>query len=503
MQIICISRYSYGYGKELAEELASALGYEHVSREELTDQAATQGIPVGKLETAILKQQLIKEDLSFEIERFKALITSEICDRAKRGGIVYHGRVGHEVLHGIPNVLRIRAIANEEERINRVIKSLNLTRELAINYIRQVDEDRCRYAHFFYNINCNDPSHFDIVINSTHLSIENSINSLVQLAKSPSFQFTAKSEQKVEDLLLQARCRLAIGDDEKTKAAKIKINTNKGKVSVTYLPPFEKQAEYIPQVLEKIQDLKSLVCTMAATTILYIQEQFNPEAETFNHLIEIAGKWNSAVELVRLDHQTKEEANIPGNKFSSTGIKSSNKDGGILDDIPESEEEEKDSYGILKTINKLIHFGRAGASHTIYGGIEALTNYVKNSRGYCLVVIGDVFLSSGSAARKRMKRDLVSLLSDQSRVPVINSEDLKEKYLFGPKQRIKTLVYALLTVLIYFLIFTNQEIILKFISTTSTGLKILAAVAIAIFVPIVAFIISGFSHNIMKLVKLE
>lgn len=158
---------------------------------------------------------------------------------------------------------------------------------------------------------------------------------------------------------------------------------------------------------------------------------------------------------------------------------------------------------MLKTINKLIQVGRAGAAHTIYGGIEPLASKVKNSRGYCLVVVGDVFLSSGSAAQKRMKRDLVSLLSDQSRVPVISSDDLKEQYLFGPKQKVKTLVYALLTVLIYFLIFTNQEIILKFFSTSSTELKILAAIAITIFVPIAAYIISGFSHNIMKLVKLE
>ena len=69
-----VSRYSYGYGKELAEKLAAALGYDHIAREELTDKAADQGIPVGKLETAILKQQLIKEEFSIEIERFKALI---------------------------------------------------------------------------------------------------------------------------------------------------------------------------------------------------------------------------------------------------------------------------------------------------------------------------------------------------------------------------------------------------------------------------------------------
>ena len=152
---------------------------------------------------------------------------------------------------------------------------------------------------------------------------------------------------------MQARCRLAIGEDDRTKTVKVKINANQGNVSVTYLPPFEKQAESIPSILKKIPGLKKLVCTMAATTILYVQERFNPEAESFKSLIEIAGKWNSAVELVRLDHQTKKDESIPTEKLNSSEITISEKDGGILDDIPEPEDEEKDSYGMLKTINKL------------------------------------------------------------------------------------------------------------------------------------------------------
>ncbi|MGD8307025.1 MAG: cytidylate kinase-like family protein [Ignavibacteria bacterium] len=502
MQIICISRHSYGYGKELAEELAAALGYEHISREELTDLAAMRGIPVGKLETAILKQQLIKEEYSNDIERFKALITFEICKRAKKNGVVYHGRVGHRVLQGLPNVLKIRAVAEEGERILRVVESLKLSRKQAQEYIRQVDEDRCRYAHFFYNIDCNDPYLFDIVVNSSHIKFENSIESLAQVAKSSSFQFNHATEQILDDLLLQAQCRLAIGEDERTRIAKVKINVSQGNVSVTYLPPFEKQAESIPSVLEKIPGIRSLVCTMAATTIMYIQEKFNPEVDSFKHLMEIAGKWNSAVDLVRLDHSVQDEL-IKEEQTASHAISEKEIDGGILDDIPESEEEEKDIFGMRKTNNKLIQVGRAGATHSVSGGIKQLSGFVRNSQGYCLLVVGDVFLSSSSTSQKRLKRELTNILSEHSRVPVISSDDLKEKYLFGPKQRIKMVIYALLTALIYFLIFSNQEFILQFVSTPGTMSKILAVAAIILFVPVAAYVISGFSSNIMKLVKLE
>jgi len=503
MQIICISCHSYGYGKELAEKLASELGYDHIAREELADQATARGIPVGKLETAILKHQLITEELAIEIERFKAFITSEVCKRALKQGVVYHGRMGHMVLQGLSNLIRIRATSNEEERVNRVMQRMNLNSKQAKNYIEQVDEDRCRYTKFFYNVNCNEPTLFDIVANSTHLSIDDSIAALVELTRLPEFQPTPKSTQKIEDLLLQAQCRLAIAEDPNTRAAKVDVKAYKGNLSVTYLPAFAKQAEFIPQVLKNIENMRSLVCTMAATNILYIQERFNPESETFNHLVEIAGKWNASIEILRLVHQIREYNQLLSEELTQSKFLDREKNGGILDDTLETDEDEKDKYGIPETINRLIQVGRAGAINTIYGGVKPLADTVKVSKGNCLVVVGDVFLSSGTASRKRLKRDLISNLSDQSRVPVISSDDIKEQYLFGPKQMLKTFVFALISILIFYLVFMNQEIILKFLTKTDTTFKILAAVVIVLFIPFAAYIIGSFWHNLLKFVKLE
>jgi cytidylate kinase len=503
MQIICISCHSYGYGKELAEKLASELGYDHIAREELADQATVRGIPVGKLETAILKHQLITEDLSIEIERFKAFITAEICNRAKKSGVVYHGRMGHMVLQGLSSVIKIRAASNEEERIKRVMQRMNLDSKQAKSYIEQVDEDRCRYTKFFYNADCNEPTLFDIVANSTNLSIDNAVTALLNLTKLREFQPTPESNQKSEDLLLQSQCRLAIAEDVRTRAAKVDVKAFQGNVSITYLPAYAKQAEFIPQVLKKIENIRSLVCTMAATNILYIQEQFDPNADTFNHLVQIAGKWNASVELIRLVHKMQDDKNLISEEINQTEFSDREKDGGILDDTLETDKDEKDKYGIPETVNRLIQVGRAGAVNTIYGGIKSLVNTVKVSKGNCLVVVGDVFLSSGSSAQKRMKRDLISLLSDQSRVPVINSDDLKEQYLFGPKQRIKTFLFALLSALIFYFVFTNQEIILKFLTPSETEFKVLAVLVIILSVPLAAYLIGSLWHNILKFIKLE
>ena len=300
MQIICICRCSYWFGKELAEKLAANLGYQCIAREELTDKAAHYSIPIGKIETAIMKRKPISEDMAVYIDCYKALVTSEICEHALKGGIVYHGRACQGVLPGLSHVLTIRTIADMEQRINHVCQRMKLSRKQAKKYIEEVDEDRRRWVKFLYNFQWDDSSYYDIIVNSAHLSVDNTASALLSLSQLPEFQPTPVNTQKIQDLLLQSKCRLAIFEDDRTRTAKVTVAAEKGNVSVTYLPRFGKQAEFIPQILDKMEGIKSLICTVATTNILFVQERFNHEATSFNHLIEIAEKWNASIDLVRM-----------------------------------------------------------------------------------------------------------------------------------------------------------------------------------------------------------
>ncbi len=500
MQIICISRFSYGYGKELAERLADKLGYQSVAREELIDKATAYGIPVGKLETAIVKRQLFTEELGLEIDRFKAFMTHSLCEQALKGGIVYHGRGGHLVLPGLIHVLRIRAIANLEDRIRMVMQRMNLTRKQAKQYIEEVDEDRRRYSRFLYNVDCDDPSHYDIVVNAAHLAVDNSASALMHMAQLPEFQLTPALNQKIHDLLLESKCRLAIYEDERTRGVKVSVSAEKGNVSVTYIPRHGRKAGAIPSVIEHIEGVRSLICTVASTNIFYIQEQFNPDVPSFQHLVEIAAKWNASVELLRLVQD--DEVNVT-TEVASSEYNTFKELGGILDDVPAEEREEEKGYGVPETVNKLIQAGRAGASNTIHGGIKALANKIKQEKNYSLVVVGDVFLSSNNVTRKRLKRDMIGVLADQASAPVISTDELEEQYLFRPRQWISTIVYALLSLLLLLYVFTNQEMILKFISESEGWYRIIAVALVTLFAPLAAYLIGEFTHNIMKFLKVE
>ncbi len=502
MQIICVSRGSYGYGNELAEKLAAKLGYDCIARERLTDSATDQGIPVGKIESAILKRHPITEALATQVELMKAFISEQICERAMEKSVVYHGRTGHLVLPGIRHVLRIRAIANNEERINMTLRRMpSLTREKARKYNDQVDEDRRRWVRALYNVDWEDPSLYDITINSLNITVDNSASALVAVAQLPDFKETPASLQAVRDTLLASRCRLAVGRDERTRDVSVTVKADHGNVAVTYLPRQSKQAAAIPEVLERIDGIQSIVCTVATTNILYIQENFDPAAPALEQVIQVAEKWNASVEMIRL---TEDAGKVPATIKQPAEMETSDRavDGGILDDTPAISHED-DSEGVAKTFDKLIQVGRANTIRTIAGGTQALLSSLNRTEKNSLVVVGDVFLSRVASVQKRMRRDLIGILADHLKVPIISTEDLKSHYLFGPKQWLHMALYAAASIVIYLAVFNNQESILAFLTKPGTGHRMLSAALIALFVPMAAWAYGSFARYVLKLIKLE
>ena len=503
MQIICVSRGSYGYGNELAEKLAAKLGYDCISRESLTDKATDQGIFVGKIEASILKRRPLSEALAIQADLMKAFISASICERALDKEVVYHGRTGHLVLPGISHVLRIRAIANAEERIDMTLRRMpNISREKAKKYNDQVDEDRRRWVRTLYNVDWEDPALYDITVNSLNMSVENSASALVSMAQLPDFRETPASRQTVKDTLLASQCRLAIGRDDRTRDVSVTVKADHGNIAVTYLPRQSKEAAVIPEVLGRIDGIHSIVCTVATTNILYIQENFDSEASSLDQVIQVAEKWNASVELIRLiEGGEAEQAEVEPPVNVDKTDRAVN--GGILDDTGPALSHDEDPGGVAKTFDKLIQVGRANTVRTIAGGTQNLLSSLNRVGNNSLVVVGNVFLSRDASLRKRLRRDLIGFLSDHLKVPIISTEDLKSHYLFGPKQWFQMALCAVVTIIIYLAVFNNQGSILAFLSTPGTGHRVLSAVLIALFVPIVAWAYGSFAHYVLKLIKLE
>lgn len=86
---------------------------------------------------------------------------------------------GHVILvgHGatvatanLPNVFHVRLTGSLPQRIERVQKRRNWTREAAAQFVRREDRGRARYLKAHFQARLDDELHYDLVINTDHFS---------------------------------------------------------------------------------------------------------------------------------------------------------------------------------------------------------------------------------------------------------------------------------------------------------------------------------------------
>ena len=507
MQIVCISRGTYSGGQQLAEKLAEKLGYACLSREKLIEAATREGIQVGKLETAMMKPHLFSERLALEKEHYLAFTTAYLLEQALQGGLIYHGRTGHLLLPGIAHVLRVRVIADSEYRIRAAMARLGVDRAKARRYLEEVEGDIRRWVHAMYGVSWEDAAHYDMIVNLEQLSVENAAAALTSVAQLPDFQMTPASRKAMENMLLSAKARMLLAQDERTRKVSFKVRVDNGVITVTYLPHDAPFAKVIPAVLEKIAGSREVRTTMAATNILWIQEAFDYMSETFKQVVEIATKWNAAVELLQLTPEQNGGALEQNGSVEAAALPtarvplSEEYDGGIEDEVVEPGPKAND--GMKQTLDELAKLGLSGGGKIVTGGQERLLSSVDRTIPYTLVVIGEVFLSKGQAARLRLSRELRSFLSDQIKAPVVTIDELKMRFLFTQRDLLRLLGFFGPVLLVYLLIFTNQTAVLQFLSGEGWKAKLISALAVLLVVPSVAYLYGNLSKTFFKLIKME
>jgi len=109
-----------------------------------------------------------EEVFKAEKEIIKAITDNESC--------VITGRSAFYVLKEHPNHLSILIQAPMEQRIQRVMKKQELSREAAIKAIKQVDERRENYVQKFCGTSRYDTRNYDLVISMEHLKEDDAVD---------------------------------------------------------------------------------------------------------------------------------------------------------------------------------------------------------------------------------------------------------------------------------------------------------------------------------------
>ncbi len=502
MPIITISRGSRSGAKELAECLAAKLGYDCYSREELSDYAIGHGVPVGRLQTAMLKPPRVYGRMGKERDLYMACATARLCELGQSGRLVYHGHAAHLYLPDVTHVFRVRVVSHKEFRIRQEMARLNLSREKAKGYIESVDQDRAKWVRFLFGVNWDDPRLYDVTINVRTMGAENAASVLCAMAELPNFQPTPASIRAFENRWLAARARFQLGMDRRTASVDLNVRADDGVVSVTYPPQQAEVSPLIPEVLSDLDGVTEVDCAIAQTNILWIQEACDPTSDVCANILEIARKWDAAVELLRfvpkeeddLSPDTADEMPIP--QAAGPMTLDVGRNGGIEDDTERTEREDE---GLSATLDRLVQTGRSGGVALVHGSSRRLLATIDRRIEYSLVVLGDVFLGRSSEVRTRLRSELLGLLTDNLDSPVVDADDLRRELRFGPKQALQLAAFVLVTAAMYLAVFTNQEQVLRWlVGAGSFPAKLVGVVLVVLLVPIVAYAYGTSARLVMR-----
>jgi cytidylate kinase len=244
MSIITISRGSYSRGKEVAEKVAAALGYECISREILLEASEQFNIPEIKLVRAIHDAPSILERFTYGKEKYVSYLKAALMKHIQNDNVVYHGLAGHFFLQDIPHVFKVRIVADLEDRVAEEMKRENISAAEARHILKKDDDERRRWSIQIFGMDTWDPMLYDMVLHIKSLKVDDAVQLILQAAKLPCFKTTAQSQKILDDQSLAARVQAALVEEFPTA----RVSAKDGELFVDIKGNLTEEQEIIARV---------------------------------------------------------------------------------------------------------------------------------------------------------------------------------------------------------------------------------------------------------------
>lgn len=175
--MIAISRQTGARGSTIARLVGQQLGWQVYDHELLQQIASQMNVRVNLLESV---DERVMPWLEERIETFLAgpTVNDASFFRHLVGTIVSLGEHGHAVIVGrgasfiLPprTTLRVRLVADLEDRIATMVSQRGFSLEQAARFVRDSDHERARFIKEHFHVDVADPLQYDLVLNATRLS---------------------------------------------------------------------------------------------------------------------------------------------------------------------------------------------------------------------------------------------------------------------------------------------------------------------------------------------
>jgi cytidylate kinase len=210
MAIITISRGTYSKGKEIAEKVAHELGYECIYRALLLEASEHFNIPEIRLVRALHDAPSVLERFTHGKERYVAFIENAFLETVQKDNVVYHGLAGHFFLRGVAHGLKVRVIANLDDRVRWEMERESISSDEARHLLKKDDYERRRWALALYGKDTRDPVLYDLVVNIGNMSADCAMQMISHAVQTDCYESTPESQKALDDLVLASQVKVAV-----------------------------------------------------------------------------------------------------------------------------------------------------------------------------------------------------------------------------------------------------------------------------------------------------
>ncbi len=259
MAIITVSREMGTGAYHIAEDIAQKLKYTLVDGSCIASVASKYGLSPEILQLVDEKppSYITAEDR----KRAAALNTVEqiILDFARKGNVVIYGRGGQDLLVGCKNMLRLRFIADFDERVERFAEREWIDPDMAASLIRRSDHQRGGFIHFYFDRDWHDPLEYDLTFNTSRLSNDAMVDTIISAVKDPALKDPEKQYiELIDNMLLVKRIETALLNASELDYRPFTIKANKGDVEVSGYIASENEKKAALKIVAAVKGVKAL-----------------------------------------------------------------------------------------------------------------------------------------------------------------------------------------------------------------------------------------------------
>lgn len=274
MAIITISREMGTGAYSIAQELAKKLKYTLIDGPRLAACAADYGLSVDLLQSVDEKPP--SYNTVEDRQRAASLNRIELIllDYARKGNVVLYGRGAQDLLRGCGNLLRLRFIADFDERVERFAEREWIDPDLARELIRRSDHQRGGFIHYYFNRDWNDPLEYDLIFNTMRLSPAAIIDSVMSALKDPQLkEADAWAGAIIDNAILVKRIETALLQSDELEYRPFRIDMEDGKVTLSGYIGSEQEKAAALRVVGAMEGVSRVIDNLAVVNYKAFKEK--------------------------------------------------------------------------------------------------------------------------------------------------------------------------------------------------------------------------------------